>query len=74
MRSLRKTLVLAGVIAPLTLLGCGDSGSSDTAAQVQGTGPRCAGCAVGTVGSSSLPLRGLLLLWLPSEWPGWLSN
>lgn len=28
MRSLRKTLVLAGVIAPLTLLGCGDSGSS----------------------------------------------
>jgi hypothetical protein len=28
MRSLRKALVLAGVVAPLTLLGCGDSGSS----------------------------------------------
>jgi hypothetical protein len=27
MRSVRTALVLAGVVAPLTLFGCGDSGS-----------------------------------------------
>lgn len=50
--------------APPPCEDTGDTGAADTAAQVQGAGPRCEGCAVGPSSAATLPLLLLLVLWL----------